>query len=59
MTLHMTTIQPAELHNEMARLRRDEGMDYLVSLTGMDWGPDEGLGVIYQLETHARASARR
>ena len=50
MTLHITTIQPAELHNEMARLRRDEGMDYLVSLTGMDWGPDEGLGVIYQLE---------
>ena len=49
MTLHMTTIQPAELHNEMARLRRDEGMDYLVSLTGMDWGR-RGAGRDYQLE---------
>lgn len=43
-------LAPAELHAEMARLRRDEQMDYLVNLVGMDWG-EEGLGVIYQLES--------
>lgn len=43
-------LAPAELHAEMTRLRRDEQMDYLVNLVGMDWG-EEGLGVIYQLES--------
>lgn len=53
-------IAPAELRKEMERLRREEKMDYLKSLCGMDWGePDEkdtpetvrGLGVIYLLES--------
>lgn len=53
-------IDPGTLHQEMARLRNQEQMDYLRSLTGMDWGvpqtDDEpstwrGLGVIYHLES--------
>ena len=47
-------IEPAALHDEMARLRNERKMDFLESLTGMDWGepaendaPDtvRGLGV--------------
>lgn len=51
MTLDIKTIAPAELHAEMERLKQAEGMDFLVSLTGMDWGEEGGLGVIYQLES--------
>lgn len=47
MTLDIKTISPAELHAEMERLKQAEGMDFLVSLTGMDWGEEGGLGVIY------------
>lgn len=42
-------VSPAELHAEMKRLREEEGMDFLLNLTGEDW-QDEGLGVVYQLE---------
>ena len=36
---------PAEkLHEEMLKLRQGKHMDFLRSLTGMDWG-EEGLGV--------------
>ena len=31
-------IAPAELHNKMKQLKEVEHMDYLRSLTGMDWG---------------------
>ena len=31
-------IAPAALHDEMLRLRNDKQMDFLESLTGMDWG---------------------
>lgn len=34
----------------MERLRKEEGMDFLVNLTGVDWQED-GLGVVYQLES--------
>lgn len=35
-------IKPQQLHEEMRRLRDEEKMDFLESLTGMDWGvPDE------------------
>lgn len=51
MTLDIKTIAPAELYAEMERLKQAEGMDFLVSLTGMDWGEEGGLGVIYQLES--------
>ena len=45
-------IAPADLHAEMKRLREEEKMDFLVSLTGVDWEAD-GLGVIYHLESTA------
>ena len=52
-------ISPADLHDEMLRLQKDRQMDFLESLTGMDWGapredaPDapSGLGVVYHLES--------
>lgn len=31
-------IAPQQLSDEMRRLREDEQMDFLESLTGMDWG---------------------
>lgn len=49
-------LQPQELHAEMARLRNEEGMDFLENLVGMDWGEEGGLGVCYMLRntrTHA------
>jgi NADH-quinone oxidoreductase subunit C/D len=58
--LDSRTVAPSELRAEMERLRHSEGMDFLVNLTGMDWG-EEGLGVIYQLEnttTGQRVSLR-
>ena len=50
---------PAEkLHEEMLKLRQGKHMDFLRSLTGMDWG-EEGLGVVYHLEDKiGRASCR-
>lgn len=50
--LKPATLAPAELRAEMVRLREKEGMDFLVNLTGVDW-MEEGLGVIYQLESTA------
>ncbi len=53
-------INPQDLHAGMVRLREEEQMDFLESLTGMDWGfPAEGdasdtlrgLGVVYHLES--------
>ena len=53
-------IEPAALRKEMTRLRNERKMDFLESLTGMDWGePNEGdapdairgLGVVYHLES--------
>lgn len=53
-------IEPIALHEEMLRLRDERKMDFLESLTGMDWGvPDEkdapettrGLGVVYHFES--------
>ena len=53
-------IKPAALRKEMTRLRNERKMDFLESLTGMDWGeptegdaPDaiRGLGVVYHLES--------
>ena len=46
--LKPTLVAPADLHKEMKRLH-DEGMDFLLHLTGVDWMED-GLGVVYQLE---------
>ena len=50
MVLDYQIIAPADLHQEMLRLRAEKGMDFLVNLTGMDWG-EEGFGVVYQLES--------
>ena len=53
-------IAPVALHDEMLRLRNEKQMDFLESLTGMDWGaadekdtPEKlrGLGVVYHLES--------
>ena len=41
-------IDKYEFHEEALRYR-NEGYDFLRSLTGMDWG-EEGLGVVYHLE---------
>lgn len=46
----MKTVEPAELRAEMERLRREEEMDFLECLTGIDREAD-GLGVIYHLES--------
>ncbi len=45
-------VAPAELHAEMKRLHDEEGMDFLLNLTGEDWMED-GIGVVYQLENTA------
>ena len=64
-------IEPAALRDEMLRLRNEEKMDFLESLTGMDWGvPTEGdapgtvrgLGIVYHLEsteTHGERGFQR
>lgn len=53
-------IYPEKLHEEMLRLKVEEQMDFLRSLTGMDWGTATegektdapyGLGVVYHLES--------
>ena len=47
------TVSPDQLHPIMEALRRNETLcfDYLISLTGMDWG--DKLGAIYQLSPSA------
>lgn len=50
MNLEYTIVAPEDLHKEMFRLREEKNMDFLVHLTGVDWG-EEGLGVVYQLES--------
>ncbi len=47
--LHPKEVAPADLFAEMKRLHDEEGMDFLLNLTGEDWMED-GLGVVYQLE---------
>ncbi len=47
--LQPKVLEPAALRAEMERLKKEEHMDFLKNLTGVDWG-EEGLGVIYQLE---------
>ena len=42
-------VAPEALYAEMRRLKEEEGMDFLLFLTGEDW-KEEGLGVVYQLE---------
>ncbi len=44
-------IEPAAFRKEMERLRNEKKMDFLESLTGMDWGEEGGLGVVYHLES--------
>ena len=53
-------IAPAALHDEMLRLRNEKQMDFLESLTGMDWGvadekdaPEKlrGLGIYHYRRT--------
>ena len=44
------TIEASALYAEMKRLHDEEGMDFLLTLTGEDWLED-GIGVVYQVET--------
>ena len=45
-------IVPAALHDEMLRLRNEKQMDFLESLTGMDWGvADEKDAPVWALST--------
>jgi len=47
----MFTVPVEKFHALAARLRA-EGFDFLLSLTGMDWG-EEGFGAVYHLEATA------
>ncbi len=47
----LKVVTPQGLRAEMERLFHDEKMDFLECLTGVDWGEDGGLGVIYHLES--------
>lgn len=48
-------IKPDELHQALSKLKSENHMDFLRSLTGMDWGETDenlkGLGVVYHLES--------
>ena len=47
---------------EMGKLKEDKHFDYLVTIVGEDFGPEEGLGCIYILEnttTHERMSVKQ
>lgn len=58
--LKPVVIEAEKLHAEMKRLRDEEGMDFLLHLTGEDW-MEEGMGVVYQLEssqTHKQACVK-
>ena len=43
-------IPAAEFHQTARKLKEEKGMDFLRSLTGMDWG-EEGMGAVYHLES--------
>lgn len=48
--------------SEMARLKDEAHFDFLVTIVGEDFGPEEGLGCIYILEnteTHERCSVKQ
>ena len=54
------TVAAADLHAEMKRLHDEEGMDFLLNLTGEDWLED-GIGVVYQgenTENHKQACVK-
>jgi len=47
------TVPPQQLLALARLLKEDDGLsfDFLRSLTGMDWGEEKGLGVVYHLES--------
>ena len=48
--------------DEMKKLKTEKHFDYLVTIVGEDFGPEEGLGCIYILEntqTHERISVKQ
>ena len=54
------TVAAADLHAEMKRLHDEEGMDFLLNLTGEDWLED-GIGVVYpgeNTENHKQACVK-
>ena len=47
--MYKTQIEASALYAEIKRLHDEEGMDFLLNLTGEDWLED-GIGVVYQVE---------
>ena len=47
--MNITFIPLEQFHSQMEILRRENGMDFLRDIVGMDWG-EEGIGAIYMLE---------
>ena len=48
--------------DEMTKLKDEKHFDYLVTIVGEDFGPEEGLGCIYILENtqnHERVSVKQ
>ena len=61
MKLEFLTFDFEKFASEMANLKSKKGFDYLVTIVGEDFGPEEGLGCIYILEnseTHQRCSVK-
>src|SRR5574344_157996 len=47
--------------SEMAKLKNEKHFDYLITIIGEDFGPEEGLGSIYIIEntdSHERISVK-
>ena len=61
MKLDFLTFDFDKFAQEMQNLKEQKGFDYLVTIVGEDFGPEEGLGCIYILEnteTHERCSVK-
>ena len=61
MKLEFLSFDFSKFASEMQNLKDKKGFDYLVTIVGEDFGPEEGLGCIYILEnttTHERCSVK-
>ena len=61
MKLEFLSFDFSKFASEMLNLKDKKGFDYLVTIVGEDFGPEEGLGCIYILEntqTHERCSVK-
>ena len=61
MKLDFLSFEYDKFVSEMQNLKEKKHFDYLVTIVGEDFGPEEGLGCIYILEnteTHERCSVK-